>query len=229
MGLGAVELILAVEETFGIEIPDEEASHLVTVGDLHKLIVSKLAGESPGVCVTLISFQRFRRAIQNVCDVSRSEVTPSTRVDQLIPRAQRRLSWRRLQTTLGLSLPRLRRSVTVRRAIGGGTLAIVFAAWLSGILGSLSWFAAGLACSAMFLATALEVTRPLAVFLPHASVGALCVQLRDDNYGEFSRRSGRYNDDEAWTLLRNIICRQLELAPDRVQLDSRLVRDLDLG
>lgn len=36
--LDAVEVILALEEEYGVEIPDEEADNLMTVGDLVKYI-----------------------------------------------------------------------------------------------------------------------------------------------------------------------------------------------
>lgn len=40
--LDTVELVMALEEEFGIEIPDEEAEKLITVGDAIKYIDSKL-------------------------------------------------------------------------------------------------------------------------------------------------------------------------------------------
>ena len=39
--LDTVELVMALEEEFGIEIPDEEAEKLVTVGDAMKYIQEK--------------------------------------------------------------------------------------------------------------------------------------------------------------------------------------------
>ncbi len=36
--LDAVEIIMAIEEEFGIEIPDEEAENFQTVGDLVKYV-----------------------------------------------------------------------------------------------------------------------------------------------------------------------------------------------
>ena len=39
--LDTVELVMALEEEFGIEIPDEEAEKLVTVGDAMKYIEDK--------------------------------------------------------------------------------------------------------------------------------------------------------------------------------------------
>lgn len=39
--LDTVELVMALEENFGIEIPDEEAQNLKTVGDAVKYIAEK--------------------------------------------------------------------------------------------------------------------------------------------------------------------------------------------
>jgi acyl carrier protein len=41
--LDTVELVMALEENFGIEIPDEDANGLKTVGDAIKYIESKKA------------------------------------------------------------------------------------------------------------------------------------------------------------------------------------------
>ncbi len=42
MGLDTVELVLAVEELFEIEIPNECAEKLTTVGELHQFVVDEL-------------------------------------------------------------------------------------------------------------------------------------------------------------------------------------------
>ncbi|MBM3694493.1 MAG: acyl carrier protein [Actinobacteria bacterium] len=40
--LGVVELLMALEDAFGISIPDEEAEGIVTVGDAVTVIAEKL-------------------------------------------------------------------------------------------------------------------------------------------------------------------------------------------
>jgi acyl carrier protein len=40
--LGVVELLMALEDAFGVTIPDEEAEGIVTVGDAVSLLVKKL-------------------------------------------------------------------------------------------------------------------------------------------------------------------------------------------
>ena len=42
--LDTVELVMALEEEFGIEIPDEDAEKMTSVGDSIKYIESKTAG-----------------------------------------------------------------------------------------------------------------------------------------------------------------------------------------
>ncbi|MCM8801157.1 MAG: acyl carrier protein [Candidatus Omnitrophica bacterium] len=43
--LDTVELVMALEEEFGIEIPDEEAEKITTVGDAIKYIESKVGNK----------------------------------------------------------------------------------------------------------------------------------------------------------------------------------------
>lgn len=44
--LDTVELVMALEEEFGIEIPDEDAEKMATVGDAAKYIEEKIAAKS---------------------------------------------------------------------------------------------------------------------------------------------------------------------------------------
>ncbi len=40
--LGQIELMIAVEEAFGIEIPDEDAEAMTTVGDVVRIVEGKV-------------------------------------------------------------------------------------------------------------------------------------------------------------------------------------------
>jgi len=43
LGLDAVEIILRTEEVFAVNLPDEECSLVVTVGDLYRLVLNQLS------------------------------------------------------------------------------------------------------------------------------------------------------------------------------------------
>ncbi len=42
MGLDLVEIVLQTEETFNLNLPDDECEQIQTVGDLYRLVSSKL-------------------------------------------------------------------------------------------------------------------------------------------------------------------------------------------
>ena len=42
--LGVVELLMALEDTFGVQIPDEEAESIATVGQAVDVVLAKLGG-----------------------------------------------------------------------------------------------------------------------------------------------------------------------------------------
>ncbi len=42
--LGVVELLMALEDTFGVRIPDEEAEDIATVGQAVDVVMGKLEG-----------------------------------------------------------------------------------------------------------------------------------------------------------------------------------------
>jgi acyl carrier protein len=42
MGLDTVEIVLRTEETFNVNLPDDECGRVATVGDLYRLVLSKL-------------------------------------------------------------------------------------------------------------------------------------------------------------------------------------------
>lgn len=72
MGLDIVELIMRVEETFEIEIPDEEASELNTVGKLYQAILCRLGFEDLQRCPSSAVFYQARHALMQMSGVPRN-------------------------------------------------------------------------------------------------------------------------------------------------------------
>lgn len=78
MGLDIVELIEAVEDHFAITIHDEDASKILTVGDLHRFILGELnrlqRAHEPAVI-----FAQLREVIVESAGVPPEEVVPGAR------------------------------------------------------------------------------------------------------------------------------------------------------
>ena len=79
MGLDSVEIILAAEEEFGIEIPDADAARMITVGDLQAFIVveSRRLGRPDRDADDI--FARLRAIICRQLGVKPEAVVPAAR------------------------------------------------------------------------------------------------------------------------------------------------------
>ena len=82
MGLDTVELVLSVEKLFEIEIPDEVAEKLDTVGKLHQFIVSEHKRlNRPNVSSEII-FDQLRTIISYQLSVKPEQIIPEARFVQ---------------------------------------------------------------------------------------------------------------------------------------------------
>ncbi len=107
MGLDSVELVLRIEEEFSIELPDPEIRDIRTVGELYRLVLSKV--ESTPSCLSSKAFYRVRRALVECLSLPRRAIRPSTSLDSLLPRSQLAKEWQRVADHSGLALPPLKR------------------------------------------------------------------------------------------------------------------------
>lgn len=82
MGLDTVELVLSAEDAFEIDIPDEVAGRIFTVGELHEYVVAELIRRGrPGVNRDIV-YDLLRNLICFQLGVRPDEVVPSARFVQ---------------------------------------------------------------------------------------------------------------------------------------------------
>jgi len=107
MGLDTVELVMRVEDDFGIELPDRMLDHVLTVGDLRRIVCGRLQTQSRACCWSQSTFYVVRRAIMDVVGIPREHVRSKTDLESLLPTHARDAYWRRLTAASGLHWPRL--------------------------------------------------------------------------------------------------------------------------
>jgi acyl carrier protein len=76
MGLDTVEIVMAVEDHFQIEIPDDIAATLETVGLLHRFVVSELQRRSLLRVDEAAVFAELKAIICDHAGVTPDEVVP---------------------------------------------------------------------------------------------------------------------------------------------------------
>ena len=110
MGLDSVELVLAVEETFGVSIPDGEAATLVTPGLLIKHVQMAVASKPKSKpCLSQRAFHRVRMHLCEVTNTPRREIGLDTRIKHIFPKKTRKEKWQAFRTASNMmSLPNLR-------------------------------------------------------------------------------------------------------------------------
>jgi hypothetical protein len=234
MGLDGVEVLVAVEKAFGIEIPNAEAARLVTVGLLEESVLAKIPPAQPGVCLTRTAFYRLRAALVETLGIPREQVRPGSSLDEMIAPHERRRRWEALSAAARLRLPGL---VLPRPAVAI-LLAAVLVVYVTGAVElTKRSFSAGFAAMVMLAPAALlgwtlfHATRPLARATRPGfrTVGGLAMAAARLDYGALATERRAASDREVHRIIRAIIVEETCLDPDLVVPEARFVEDLRFG
>ncbi|MBA3859287.1 MAG: hypothetical protein C0507_20475 [Cyanobacteria bacterium PR.3.49] len=110
MGLDSVLLLEAIEEEFGLEIPDQEAEKMVTVGDTFNYLKGRVKTISPEDCLTQRVFYKLRRALIQNYKLHRHAITPDTVLSELLSLKEIEEGWPYLQMFIDLRTPSFKES-----------------------------------------------------------------------------------------------------------------------
>ncbi|MDY7108261.1 MAG: hypothetical protein SYC29_06450 [Planctomycetota bacterium] len=224
VGLDGVELVMEWEEAFGIEIPDDAASRVRTVGEVVDLIHAQLRTRKARdeYCRTSRAFYDLRRSLCPLMGLPRRAIAPKTRLSEIIPKKRRKEVWRDLARA-GFSVPPLSPPYGTDGWAGLVVLVLAVALWAVtgsgwmlfsvGPLGVLAWLA----------------TRPFAQRVPVEcpTAGDLAFRM-SPRYGDGADAPGRLPRSEISRRVRMIVAEQLALPVEGVREASRFVDDLQL-
>jgi acyl carrier protein len=108
MGLDSVELVMALEEEFGIDIPDDDAETMVTVGNVYEWLKVKIAATTPIACLTQKIFYKLRPALIENYQLERHVLSPDTRLSDMLSLEVIEDGWPYLQMFFDLKTPKFR-------------------------------------------------------------------------------------------------------------------------
>ena len=103
MGLDAVEIVMSVEETFGIEISDADAESLQTPKQLIEFICQRIkSSDEASICISQRAFHRVRSSAIVTTGISRNVIKLGTRLSDIFEKPGRREKWKRFCDHLGV-------------------------------------------------------------------------------------------------------------------------------
>jgi len=108
MGLDSVEFVLAIEESFGLYVPDADAVVLTTPRRLIAYLEKRLVPADSSECLDQMAFYSVRRAAVRVLERPRTAVVPTARWDEVLDAKNHRRQWELVGQATGLpKWPRL--------------------------------------------------------------------------------------------------------------------------
>lgn len=235
MGLELVEIVIEVENTFGIRLGDDEAGGIVTPGDLCDVIVKKLRARDACPCLSAGVFFRLRGAFAGTLGTDPAVFRPRTALADLLPRRRRRHLWNAIGLAAGLELPELRRPEWMR---AGAFVLLLMVLPLAGMLAAVRHgiplvSAVMLGCAGLAILWVLLrwLTGGFAICLPRdcRTVAAAVRRVVDHNYGRAGVRSKAWDEGQIWARLQGIIAGATGLEAAEVTRQAHLIRDLGCG
>jgi len=103
MGLDAVAFVIAVEDAFGLAIPDADAERMATPRAVADYVEARLPGGQQSACHSQQAFYLLRIAVGISHGVPRASVTPSAQWRDLLGKDGFRRKWQRVGKTVGVS------------------------------------------------------------------------------------------------------------------------------
>ncbi|MBI5723647.1 MAG: acyl carrier protein [Planctomycetes bacterium] len=248
----SAELIVRVEDCFGIKISDKEALEIYTIGELFKLVLRKL-GQKPGpndltrACLTARTFYRLRLGLLGFKHCEGMRIRPDTPIEQVLPAKNRRKLWPELAKNIGLKLPRLRRSAGIRKLVIPLCIIWIVAGWQivrlvfpAGFYPSPSveiFFAITFSGLAFILILWMILTCHLVRTIPDCrNVGDLARDILGDNHAVISQEVGQGKiaqaemsepEKQVWAALLYIIADITYIKESELKPGDQFVKDLD--
>jgi acyl carrier protein len=216
MGLDSVELVMAIEEGFGVNISDAEAETCITPSLLIDVVFAKLRSTDERVCLTQRAFYLLRNAAIKNLGVARKAVVLDADIRSLARDRNQKIIWNNLKTEIqARSWPALARPSWLTVILGICSVFIFLSAiyhqhWIMATAGAL-----------LFAVISERTTRPFKRCIPsrHSTFRKLVPSAMTSNFISWTRT-------QVALLVRKIVIEQLGLKEGQYRENANFVKDL---
>lgn len=228
MGLDGIELVLALEEAFGVELEAEEVVHAVTPRLVGDLIFSKLQATDQTVCQSQRAFYVLRKAFMGQFGLQRAAVTPDMSFRELIPPEKEEDAWNDLKRSArARSWPALARPQWLRWSIRGvilGAFATVFfLLWKAFPIGATNAAVVGAVPATVVGLLCTVATRKFKTRIPPRFR-----RIRDLVPFAVTSDEVKWTRDQVSALVKQVVLKQLAIPEAKYREDANFVKDLGL-
>jgi hypothetical protein len=218
MGLDGVELVMSIEEGFGVSIDDAEAEKCFTPAAMIDLVYGKLRACDERICVSQRAFYLLRRGLSKTLGVSRRQVDLDTDIRSFVARRSEPEVWGELKTSVqARSWPTLERPKWVTRCLW-----VLALGTFCGLSTLVHWGGAA-ACAIVIAGMASRLTRPLRSRIPPRYS-----QLRQLVPFAVTSDAILWTRDQVASLVRQLVIEQLGLREGVYREDAYFVKDLGM-
>lgn len=225
MGLDTVEMIIAVEDRFGVAIADVDAERTTTVGQLHDLLLRLLAGAATGRCKSQHVFYRLRRVLPVE---QRRIIRPDSPITSIFSAKVKRSRYERLAEDMNLKLPHLVTSPLLSVLCGFP--------FLLTYVGLVTW---GYGYQDSVVVAILSALSVVPLYTLHTKFyEVLCNVVPAETIRDFIQKivainfstiqPGQYSEREAWSTLQQVIVEAVGVSHEEITPTTRFVEDLRL-
>ena len=237
MGLESLELLMDIEDEFGIKIENNEGQTIKTVGQLYELICQKYNTLKTDFCKSQKIFHQLRKALISELHISREEVHPKTPTEDFFPKETRKELWYRVSEKSQLDFPKLTLS---RRKQGVQALffncfgwlligmTLLFGVFIALQVSHVVWFVFWLIAAVLIVLVLFIGFRiPIGNTIPPSceTIRGLVRTLGNHN-NTFCKP---YDKEQIWILLVHMIAEVGCIEEEDIKFETRFFEDLNFG
>lgn len=210
----AGDAIPIIGTAFKISFGDKELFHISNVGQLLEHIKSKLVAEHGTGCTSQQAFYKLRQALVTEQLAEYEGLNPSTPIDTIFPRENRRRKVKQLEKRLGFNLHILSPPDYIVFTFLGLFLCSAIVMYFNLLLGI------GLLFAAIGL---IWVSHKIATELTLSTVGDLTLKMARENYMDCRRFDTTINPAEVEMIIKQLVADCCNISVDELSPDTRFV------
>jgi hypothetical protein len=232
MGLDSIEILVKVEKTFGINIPNQEAAKIITVGDFHNSVWHHLEGRYSDKCKSQSLFYKLRQSFADIFKLPKSDFKLDASLNDIFPKNNRRKSYLHFAALNNLKLPDLELtkpwkifliSFGFATIVGGLALSII----LINFLAYSKWTLFIPVAAIILTGFTSEILNPKRVLIRPILIREFTHEVLALNYATLAKDNGT-NRKEVESVINHIISDMVGLELNEVTPEKKIHHDLGI-